>query len=254
MRKEVERMKRYGLIGIALLAIVVLTLPVGAVPLKNVTILAEIQTDEGPATIKLYEHLEGQDPMTYYCLKNDTEVNLIFIFELNHTIPDTYTIWLVGQPVQGTNFDFSAANVVYLKRTNMTTSQTFDFTTKTQIRSDLIAGRYFVFVTGTQEGNQTNLVGNQKFELKVSNVKSPPLVNQTYHIAMGFKDWEGQVEYGEYTAKICTSPVIVIPPAPVPQVLPCGCTYKLETQDGNQTLMQAVPEGCFKLRAPYQEG
>ena len=240
-------MKGYGLIGLAVvLAVVVSMIPASAVPMTNVTIYAE--------TVKLYEHLEGQNPMTFYCLKNDSIVNLTVIFELNHTIPDTYTIWLVGQPVSGTNFDFSNASVIYLKRTNMTTTQTFDFTTKTQIRTDLIAGRYFVYVIGTNEGNQTNLVGKQKFELKLRNVKTPPMANQTYHIAMGLKDWEGNLEYGEYTAKICTAPVVVIPPAPVPQVLPCGCTYKQETVAGNNTTMQAVPESCFYLYAPYQEG
>ncbi|MEM3505701.1 MAG: hypothetical protein QW532_05680 [Archaeoglobaceae archaeon] len=219
MRKEVERMKKYGLIGLMLL--VMAMIPTSAVEFTNVTVTFEM--DGNPVT----------------CPSNDSIVNMTIRFELDTTFPDTYTIWIVPQPIVQSNFNFTDAKLGYVKRnaTDQTNNATVIFRE---------VGRFVVYVN---EGGTKTLSGNNVFELKIVNVTTPPSPGN-YTIALGLKDYSGYIQYGEYAIVKRICPVPVVPEVPEPAVKPCGCAYKLE----DNTLMQAVPEACFKLVAPYKEG
>ncbi|MEM0301947.1 MAG: hypothetical protein QXI54_02105 [Archaeoglobaceae archaeon] len=251
MRKEVEKMKGYGLIGLVLL--VILMLPASAVPMKNVTIYAEFEYEGQMVNKTIYQFIDGMSAPYIPCtLPNNTTANLIFEFELNHTgtIPDTYTIRIVPQPpMPGVEFYFGLADIGSYYRTNLTAMATWDLTSKAI--KNTTAPSYLV-VTEVNEQNYTQLVGPQKFKLNITNVKTPNKGGY-FVTAINLMDYYQTVEYGEYTAKICVAEHVVIPP-PNPQVLPCEGVCYYNYNSTTNTVMQAVPDSCFYLKAPYQEG
>jgi|GEM_PF-6590789 len=220
MRKEVERMKRLlSLVGI--LALLGSMIPAIAVEFSNVSITFEV------------------NGIPVRCPQNDTYVNMTVRFELNSTFPDTYTIWVVPQPIVESNFNFTEASLIAVSRDSI--DQTNNATVQ---RKEL--GLFVVYIN---EGESKTLTGNHRFELLIGNVKTPPEPGN-YTFALGLKDASGNIQYGEsaIVKGVCLTPVI--PTVPEPRVKPCECEYKVE----NNTIMKAVPEACFKLEAPYEDG